>query len=248
MRARLGWWGTHADQREAALGTVLAGVATAGYVIVADRVFDTNTTWLEIVALVLNLACVWLARTENVWTMPAGFAASAVMAVFLFRIELVGQAWLQLAFYLPVQLVGWWAWCRGGRDHTELPPSRLGWRGWLLAAASMVVIWAVAWATFRALYGVTPYQWWDTSVVASSIVAQGLMTWKKAEQWLWWALPVNVSSIGLYAATRAWAFMALYAVFLANAWWGWVLWRRTIATEGGTDRGDSQRAVEVVRA
>lgn len=230
-RGRLGWWGTRADRREAIIGGLFAALATAVYVLVADSLFDTPTTWLEIVSLVLSLACVWLARTENVWTMPAGFAASAIMAVFLFRIELVGQAWLQLVFYLPVQLVGWWAWCRGGTHRTELPPSRLGWRGWSIAIGSMLAIWAITWVVFHGLYGTTPYQGWDTSVVASSIVAQGLMTWKKAEQWLWWALPVNVSSIGLYAVTDAWAFTALYAVFLANAVWGWVLWRRTITIE-----------------
>ena len=230
-RGRLGWWGTRADQREAFIGTLLAAIATAVYVLVADRIFDTSTTWLEITSLVLNLACVWLARTENVWTMPAGFTASAVMAVFLFRIELVGQAWLQLVFYLPVQLVGWWAWCRGGTHRTELPPSRLGAKGWLLAAAAALTIWGITWAVFHELYGTTPYQGWDTSIVAASIVAQALMTWKKAEQWLWWALPVNVSSIGLYAMTDSWAFMTLYTVFLLNAGWGWFLWRRTITIE-----------------
>jgi nicotinamide mononucleotide transporter len=235
-RERLGWWGTRHDQREAAIGLLLAAVATAAYVLVAQHAFDTPTTWLEITSLVLNLACVWLARTENVWTMPAGFAARAVMAVFLFRIELVGQAWLQLAFYLPVQLVGWWAWCRGGVDRTELPPTRLGWRGWVLAVGSGLVLWAATWALLHRLYGTTRYQPWDTSVVASSIVAQGLMTWKKAEQWLWWAVPVNVSSIGLYAATDSWAFTTLYTVFLANAVWGWVLWRRTIGREATQSR------------
>ena len=46
--------------------------------------------------------------------------------IYLFRIDLPAQGWLQLGFYVPVQFVSWWAWCRGGVGGTELKLTRLG--------------------------------------------------------------------------------------------------------------------------
>ena len=87
--------------------------------------------------------------------------------------------------------------------------------------------WTFCWVMFQRLYG--PLQWmgWDTSIVAASITAQLLMTAKKLECWLWWQVPVNISAIGLYIVTDAWAFAFLYAVYLLNASSGYLLWRRS---------------------
>jgi nicotinamide mononucleotide transporter len=230
IRGKLSYLGTRANQIEAAVGLIGATVITILYYYVA-RHFGTYTTQLEIWSLITSLACVWLVRTENVWTMPIGIISCALMGVFFFNINLVGQAWLQIAFYIPIQLVGWWTWCRAGVHRTELPPTRLSSRGWLLSIASGLLCWVALWAIFHSLYGVTPFQSWDSSVVAASIVAQMLMTWKKAEHWLIWLVPVNVSAIFLYGVTHAWAFSFLYTIYLINAWSGWRVWLRTIKTE-----------------
>lgn len=46
--------------------------------------------------------------------------------------------------------------------------------------------------------------------------------------WLVWLVPVNVSSILLYATTDAWAFVFLYTLYLVNAWSGWRVWMREL--------------------
>lgn len=224
----LPWFGTPADQREAFRGVVLAVGVTLAYVTIA-RVLDTATTWVEGVSLAASLACVWLARTENIWTMFTGIVAVVLMGWFFLDIGLVGQGWLQLAFYVPVQLIGWWAWARGGKGRTELPISRLSKVAWAQAILLTVLLWVACWWVFAMLYTDPQLLGWDTSVVAASIVAQLLMTVKKRECWLWWIVPVNISAIGLYAASGAWAFVFLYAVFLCNATWGALLWHRSSA-------------------
>lgn len=221
----LPWFGTRPDQREALLGTLLAVVVTLAYVGVAGAL-GTPTTWIEGVSVAASLACVWLARTENIWSMPTGIVAVILMGWFFLNVGLVGQGWLQLAFYVPVQLIGWWAWARGGKDRTELRVSHLSVPGWAGATSLTVLLWLLCWVVFARLYDESLLLGWDTSVVGASIVAQLLMTVKKRECWLWWIVPVNISAIGLYAATGAWAFVFLYVVFLANAFWGAVHWHR----------------------
>lgn len=124
-RATLPWFGTRRDQLEALATGVGALLVTATYVLVA-RSFDTPTTAVEAVSLWASLACVWLARVENIWCMPYGLAS--------------------------VLLLGWWAWSRGGTGRTELPVTRLVARSWLGVLAEFVALWAAVWVVFDQLY------------------------------------------------------------------------------------------------
>lgn len=229
-RAALPILGTREDQREALVAGLGASVVSILYVMVA-RQFDTPTTRLEFAALVFNLACVWLARTENIWAMPYGLLASLLLGAFLFDVELVGQAWLQYAYFVPVQILGWWTWARGGEGRTELPVTRMGVRLWAATALLGGALWAGCWLVFTTIYESPAFVGWDTSIVAASIVAQTLMTWKRREHWLFWIAPVNISSIALFAYTDAWAFSFLYLVFLANAVWGWMKWKSVVSAD-----------------
>lgn len=222
------WAGTAAQRREAVAGLVGGLAVTVLYVLVAQYVFETPTTQIEYWSLAASLACVWLCRTENVLANPIGLVAVVLTGIYFLRIDLPGQGWLQLGFYVPIQFVSWWAWCRGGAGSTELKVSRLSVRGWAVVLAGALAAWAVCWLVFRELYGPLESQGWDTSIVAASVTAQLLMTAKKLESWLWWQLPVNVSALALYAVTDAWAFAFLYVVFLLNATSGFMLWRRSL--------------------
>ena len=217
--------GTTRVRREAAAGGVVAAAVTVAYVVVA-RSFDTATSPVEIAALWSSLACVWLARTENIWTMPYGIVSVLLLGWYLLDVGLVGQGWLQFVFYVPVQVYGWWTWARGGPGRTGRSVTRLTLPGWAATMASLLSTWAILFLLFGVLYDEPAYLAWDTSIVAASVVAQTLMTFKHRESWWFWTIPVNVSAIGLFSVTRSWAFVFLYSVFLANSILGWRDWNR----------------------
>lgn len=223
------WTGTAAQRRDAVVGLGGGLIVALTYVLVAQQAFDTPTSRIEYWSLAASLACVWLCRTENVLANPIGIVAVVLTGIFFLRIDLPGQAWLQLGFYVPVQLVSWWAWCRGGTGGAPLEVTRLSARGWGRVLGAGLIIWSACWLGFRELYGALAWQGWDTSIVAASVIAQSLMTAKKLESWLWWQLPVNLSAIALYAVTDAWAFAFLYVVFLLNAVSGYRMWHQSIA-------------------
>ena len=226
-RLAIPWTGTPNMRREACVGLIGGLIVTALDVLIAQHVFETPTSPIEFWSLVASLSCVWLCRTENVLANPIGIVAVVLTGIYFLGIALPGQGWLQLGFYVPVQFVAWWAWCRGGTGSTELEVTRLSRSGWVMVVVGAFGAWTICWVMFQRLYG--PLQWmgWDTSIVAASITAQLLMTAKKLECWLWWQVPVNISAIGLYIVTDAWAFAFLYAVYLLNASSGYLLWRRS---------------------
>lgn len=229
-RAHVSFFGTAADKRDLIIAVLGSWVLTELYSRIAKSM-ETPTSYLEYCSLVFSFACVWLSRKENVFSMHTGIVSSVYMGIFLLRVELVGQGWLQFAYYVPIQLYGWWIWCRGGSDKTELPVSRLKTAGWFGYGAVFLLIWLASRVTFGFIYDDPRLVWWDTSIVAASIVAQSLMTMKKIESWLVWMFPVNVSSIFLYIHTDLPAFALMYTLFLLNAAWGWSDWFRTFRTE-----------------
>jgi nicotinamide mononucleotide transporter len=216
---RTPWWGTDADRRAAAMAI------TAAYVAVTHRLDTGYTpTGLEVLGTVTSLACVWITRRQNVLCMPLGLVSVVAMGVFFFRIDLVGQGWLHLGYYVPVQVLGWWLWIRGGADRTDLPVSWLTARGRVALGAACVVGTIVLWRVFEHLHGPGDTLLWDTSIVAASVAAQALLTVKRIEAWWLWLVPVDVSAIALYVVSGAHLFAALYVLYLVLAGLGLREW------------------------
>src|SRR5262245_35928519 len=145
-------WGTGADRRAAGLAVLGASLVTGLYVALASLT-DEVPTRLEVVGTVTSLACVWITRRQNVLCMPLGLVSVLAMGVFFFRIDLVGQGWLHLAYYVPVQVVGWWVWIRSGADRTDKPVAWLSTPGRLAVAAGVVAGTVVLALVFEALHG-----------------------------------------------------------------------------------------------
>ncbi len=108
FEARTPVWGTAGDRRAAGTALLGAALVTFAYVVISDRVTGASPTGVEIVGTVTSLACVWVTRRQNVLCMPLGVISVVAMGSYFFGVELVGQGWLHLGYYVPVQVVGWW--------------------------------------------------------------------------------------------------------------------------------------------
>lgn len=209
---------------------ILAGVGALGVCLVyvlGVRTFAPEFApgIIEFIGTATSLWCVWITRRQNVLSIPIGIVSVIAMGVFFWQIGLIGQSLLHLVYYLPIQVVGWWMWTRGGAQGTELAVSRLtaSQRAALLPAIVAGTI--VGGRLLDAGFDQAVLTSWDASVVAASVIAQLLLMAKKVESWWLWIGPVNVSAIGLYLVTGAYMFTALYVVFLVNAFVGHAQWQ-----------------------
>ena len=222
----LSLFGSKENKSEALYALAGSALVTLMYVFVA-RSLETTTSQLEFWSLIFSFACVWLSRTENVHSMSTGIVSVVLMGIFLLRIGLVGQGWLQFVYYVPIQIYGWWAWCRGGVGRTELAVTRLALMQWAGIVVLFIATWAGFYGLFNVLYEDPQFLIWDTSIVSASFIAQILMTRKKVECWYLWTIPVNVSAVLLYWRASVPAFSFLYLIFLVNAAFGWRQWRKS---------------------
>jgi nicotinamide mononucleotide transporter len=180
------------------------------------------TTWLEIVASALGLACVLLTVRRHIACWPTGLAMVLLYIYIFYEARLYSDMLLQVV-YVFLQLYGWYAWLHGGPDRTPLVVSRLS--AWQMGP------WLAGGIAAAALLGGAMHGWTDASLpyvdataTVASLMAQWLMGRKVLESWLIWIF-VDIVSIGLYFAKELYPTAALYVVFLVLASWGWFEWR-----------------------
>jgi len=225
------WFGRRWEHRHAlvaAVGSLLAcGVYWAATLWFAPEV---TPGLVEFAGTATSLWSVWITQRRNVLALPVGIVSVALMGWFFLDIGLFGQMLLHWVYYLPVQFWAWKEWTRGGENNTELLVTRLTARMRVVVLAAMALFtWMFGWL-LDAGWGNALYTYWDASIVAASVVAMVLLSKKKVESWWLWIGPVNVSAIGLYAATGAFMFAALYVLFLVMAFVGLARWSRAVGS------------------
>ena len=193
--------------------------AAAGHIFAPDFVPGIG----EFTGTATALACVLLTRLQNKWCWPLGIVSVVAMGTVFWQAGLIGQAWLHILYYFPIQFWGWWNWANGGANRTELSVSALSWTERTVWVSAIVLFTLFFGRVLVAGWDQEIHTYWDASIVAASVIAQFLLSRKKVEAWLLWLLPVNVSAILLYVTTGLYMFAALYAIFLVNA--GYALWQ-----------------------
>jgi len=180
---------------------------------------------LELVAVAVTLAAVYLTTRQIVWCWPLSMMSVCLYAVIFREARLYADMGLQ-GLYLALAAYGWWAWLHGGEDHGALEVSRASNRLRLgifaLAAVGGVLLGA---ALSRFTDASLPYL--DSLLTSFSVAAQWMQTRKLLENWLVW-LAVDVFYVGMFVYKGLYPTAGLYAGFLVLAASGFVSWRRSM--------------------
>lgn len=185
----------------------------------------------ELVGFVAGVLNVWLVTRENIWSWPVGIINAAFYVVVFARAGLYSDTGLQ-GVYLLLSVYGWWHWVQGAparRDAaperapllvTRLRPSRI-----LPLLGTAIVLWlGLAAITSRIPNNTLP--WFDAALVASSLVAQWMMTRKIRECWIVWIV-IDAAYVGLFIMRGLHLTAVLYFIFFLLAILGLVQWTRS---------------------
>ena len=188
----------------------------------AFTLWGLDTSWLELIAVLLAFAMILCNIIELHWGWPLA-AISSVLYFFLFwNQRLYGDALLQVLFVV-LALWGWSVWLRGVAG-APLPVTRmpshqrftLAWMGSLLWLSTGTVL---------LNFTDTDVPWWDAFPTAFSLVGQYLLAHKRLENWAVWIM-VNIVAAGLFAWKGLWLTTLLYLAFIALSAVGWRTWAK----------------------
>src|SRR5262245_60139443 len=79
---------------------------------------------VELIAVALGLACVWLNVRQHIACWPTGLAMVSLSIAIFYQAKLYSDMLLQVV-YVFLQLYGWYAWLYGGPQQSQLTVSRL---------------------------------------------------------------------------------------------------------------------------
>ncbi len=183
---------------------------------------------LEIAAVALILANVWLAIKENMWTWPTGIAGVILYTIVNYEARLYSNAGLQIV-YLVLSIHGWYEWMHGGVNKTELHVRRTTRRQWIWciaagSAGTAALIALLRWTTNAA------FPFWDASTTAFSLVGQWMLNEKLLENWIIWLI-VDIIYVPIYWASGDRLTAGLYALFCVMCIQGILEWRRSAARD-----------------
>ncbi len=188
--------------------------------------------WLDQVNLALGIAGVVLMIRRSLWAFPVGLAAVSVQGVLFYRAQFPADAAVQVSFFVTLAW-GWRHWVRDRGEAAELPVTRLGGRG-VLVALGLAGAATAAWALWVGPRVGAAMPWRDAFIAAFSVAAQVLQARKNIENWPVW-LVVNAVAVASYWKAEL-AFTAfLYAVYFFLAVAGWRSWRVAMRVQADDD-------------
>lgn len=198
-----------------------------------------GTRAIEIIAVFLGIANVGLLMRRSIWNYPFGIAMVTLYAFVFYEAKLYSDMLLQ-GFFFTLQVYGWWYWLQGtpaADGHIKvrlLSREQYKWYG----GAAVIGILALGTFMARATDAALPYP--DATTTVLSVIAQILLARRYLENWILW-IAVDVLAIGIYAIKGLYPTMVLYAIFLAMATGGFLMWNRIwkqrVLAEGARPEG-----------
>ncbi len=179
-------------------------------------------TVLEIVAVVVSFAGIWLTATRRMLCWPVSLVACALYFKLFLDVRLYADMVLQALFGLAI-VYGWIAWTKGQDDAGEVvvapsSPARLA----VGLAAGAVGAIAIGWFTSRYTDAALP--WMDSGLTSFSLVAQYWTARRHAASWLLW-IAVDSLYVGMFVFKGLLLTAGLYAAMIVLAVVGYRRWR-----------------------
>ena len=185
----------------------------------------SNSTPLELFAVVFGLLSVWLAKKENIWVFPTGIINVSIY-VYICAISKLYADMSINAFYFVMSIYGWILWSRKDENKKTLAVSRLNSKELLLFGGIAVFSFATMYI-FLSQYTDADIPFWDSMTTSFFIVAMVLMAQKKIENWIAWILG-DIISVPMYLY-KGLAFTSFqYLVFLGIAVAGLISWKKSM--------------------
>lgn len=184
--------------------------------------FVWQSTFLTVLSYFTGIICVILIAKGSLWNYPVGLVQSISYGLISLQSLLYGEAILNFAYFIPIQLLGWILWNKHmDADTKEVKKRKL--------SKISLILWLAGTIIFIFLYNnflkwIGSAQPFFSSITTSlSIIAKLLMVIRSKYQWLVWAL-VNIISIIIWIKAGGYLMSVLFASYLTNNLYGWKKW------------------------
>jgi nicotinamide mononucleotide transporter len=152
-----------------------------------------ETTWIQWLAVLLGVAEVLLARSNNIWLYPTGILGTSIAIYLLLDVGLYAESILN-GYYVVMSIYGWIYWIKKKNQ----PPVKISWQTqneWIIS----ITICVVGWVLFYVLLKNLPAKYftpsnvpvWDALISSTAWAGMWLLARRKIENWVF----LNISNL-----------------------------------------------------
>lgn len=201
------------------LGMIFANFITGG---LADPI--------GAICSITGVLCVVLVAKGKISNFAFGLVNVVLYVYLAYTWKLYGDVMLNAFYYLPIQFIGYFTWKKRMSAETGVVKAKTmtGGQLFMVAVGSIVAVGLYAQVLIK-LGGNTPYL--DSTSTVLSIIAQLLMLFMFAEQWLLWIV-VNIVSVAMWLVpamtgdAAAISMAIMWGAYLVNAMYGYYNWKK----------------------
>jgi nicotinamide mononucleotide transporter len=182
-----------------------------------------ETTLLQWLAVLLGIAEVLLARSNNIWLYPTGILSTLISIYLLMEVNLYADSALNV-YYVVMSVYGWMYWLKkGGRPTVPITVS--GRADWAVMLAIVFIGWPVLYLLLKLTPSNVPV--WDALVASTGWAGMWLLAKRKLENWLLLNVS-NLFAIPLLFYKQLPLFGLLTIFLFLIAFWGYYDWRKEV--------------------
>lgn len=183
---------------------------------------------IEILGAFFGIIYLYFSIRKSIWLWPLGLLASGFYIMVYYYSKLYAEMGLQV-YYIAVSIYGWYFWLVGQKpdnDRSELPVSKVTYRGTLVYLLAFVVIYTLLYFFLRN-YTDSPIPGWDSLATALSLVATWMLAKKILENWVLWII-TDALCIGISLYKDLYFTAVLFAVYTTMAFIGYRNWKKSM--------------------
>ncbi|MEQ8237715.1 MAG: nicotinamide riboside transporter PnuC [Cyclobacteriaceae bacterium] len=187
----------------------------------------SNSSWLEVTAVVFGLLSVWYSLKENILVYPTGIISVLIYIYITYQYQLYGDMGIN-GYYFVMSVYGWYYWTSTQNDDDQIPIAHISKQESFISAVFFFGSFGLlSWFLQGFTNSDVPY--WDALTTSLALVGMWLMARKKIEHWWAWIL-CDIISVPLYYVKGLPYTSFQFLVFSILAIWGYFEWKRKLRT------------------
>ena len=191
----------------------------------------------EWLGMVTGFIGIWLSIKERVAAWPAFIVCYACYIYISVQYQLHAFTALN-AVFIVISAYGWIHWSRSSAStQSEAQKPTLTTKRALYAILVICLLSALTLSQILLSTDGAQFPYWDALACSLALVAQWLLSRKKAETWLFWILS-DLIYVGIFFHNQAWPSVILFTGFIVLAIKGWKDWNHQI-TDNNTSAASS---------
>lgn len=195
----------------------IAGLAV--YNALINPAGTTTPLWLTIInfiSAVCGIICIFFTAKANVANFIFGLVNTIVYAIYLMYYKIYGTFYLEILFYLPMNIASWinWARHRDKKLTTKTKAKRLNAKQYVLSGVFVAIVTTVTYIILKKVGGTVALL--DALTVAIGIVATILELYRYAEQYVWWLI-TDIIAVTMYIVHFDTVYLTKKTIYLIMA-------------------------------